>query len=409
MSNDRNSDNIIYIPSIKSCRDYGISRFPTKYSSSDGYGDGLPDFLSGGQFSNWCNPHIRSINTIETSTKENNSMDEVLIEVLTNTPYVPELKKRVVNGIEEWDETYSTDSQTPEFYFRIAPTWESISQEKTHKWEAPQGILSQVLEGVSSLVGGIDDILTTSRNTGNKNRKSAHVVKQNDIVNQYQSTNKETIEIPFILFTKDDFVNDIFYPIMMLTALSYPVRINMRGLHEKIMKESTDKIISEFGDDMSRRERKTAKNNPSDFIRNIMGDNRLFLSTPPPYLRVSHTSNLFFYPHMNIINFDYSFQKPFYNIKNNKMQSRSFPLVAECVLTLRASDLLLSDHYLNMIGRFADNSDSKIEISDTRTPQTNEPNSVTTPEQVANRGRNQYVGIRERQGSGGQGGRGRRN
>jgi hypothetical protein len=362
VSNNRVSDNIIYIPTIKSCRDYGISRFPTRYNSSDGNGDGLPDFMSGGQFSNSQNPHINSINNVLTEGKDSNSMDEVLIEVLTNAPYVPELKKRVINGIEEWQETYSTEAEIPEFYLRIAPTWEDISQNKTHKWEASSGILSSILESVSSIVGGIEDFLVANRNSKSGNRKSAQAVKQNDIANQYKSTEKETLEIPFVLFTKDDFVNDIFYPIMMLTALSYPVRINLKKLQEKIMREASSSILS--NDNIDENER-TQLSSP-DAIRNLMGDNRLFTSSPPPYLRVSHTSNLFFYPHMNITSFEYDFLTPFYNIKNNKMEDKSFPLMANCTLHLQASDLLLSDHYLNMIGRFANNNNSKIEISDTR-------------------------------------------
>ncbi|MFO7778143.1 MAG: enoyl-CoA hydratase-related protein, partial [Nitriliruptoraceae bacterium] len=46
-----------------------------------------------------------------------------------------------------------------------------------------------------------------------------------DVAEQYVSTEKQRITIPFSLFTKDDFVRDILTPLMVLTSLSYPKRV----------------------------------------------------------------------------------------------------------------------------------------------------------------------------------------
>lgn len=345
LSNNRNPRNVLYLPTVESCRDYKVARFPSAYSTTDGAGENIPDFMQGGQFGNSGNKYIKSINEIETSDSPTNSMDEVLIEVLSNQPYVSKMAKRNINGIEHWAETYQAQNEVPEYFLRIAPTWEEITIDKSHKWGQPEGFLSGILDTVNSLVGGLDDLKQSVDSL--QENADAQPIRQQDLVSQYQSTDKEQITIPFVLFTKNNFVRDIFYPIMMITALSYSVRIENPNF-QKELEEGLGEQINES--ELSKKDKTNAKGSLTGMTQNIMANYRLNTSMPPRYLRVSHSSGLFYYAHMNIKSFEYSFKTPFYNIVNNSMQKKSFPLMAECSLTLQASDHLLNDHYLQLIG-----------------------------------------------------------
>ena len=354
--NDRNSNKCLYIPTEKACRDFGIARFPTAYSSSNGAGDGIPDFMQGGQFSK-SSSYVNTINNINTDgNPKGNKMDEVLIEVLSNKPYIPELREIEVNGIKEYKETYSTEAEVPIFYIRIAPTWDNISQNKQHDWGQPGGLFSTILDTVSDVAKGINDIQTSF--SGNK---KAHNVTQTDVTNEYTGSNREELDIEFILFTKNDFVNDIFYPLMTLTALSYPNRIldGVEELQRKMSEEIADENLSKK--DRKKLDKELSENDQS-VIDTISAGYRLNISKPPRFLRVSHSSNLFYYPHMNITNFSYQFERPFYNVSRNKLQVKSFPLVAKCSLTLLASDIMMKGDYLRMLTRFGSDD---IEISQT--------------------------------------------
>ncbi len=362
---DTNSSRVLYLPTQKSCRDYGYARTPEKYNGRQD--DILPDFLSGPQFEK--TNYMSSLRNNEIPTEvDSNVMDEVIIEVLKNNPYasITDSTPITVNGVSQYRETYEGNVEQAIYTIRIAPEWESIDMNVKHNWDSPDSLLSNIIGGVSDIYGVVDEVLTSIRNIDSSSNNSNNrvyypkLVQKVDIRQQYHSTDKETIKIPFVLFTKDDFVKDVFYPITFLTALSYPTKVDFTSIVDRVTERFTESATSTLTTDDNR-------DTISNLVNSVLSGINVDVSLPPPYLRVRHASNLFNYSHMVIQSFSYTFSKAQYNIKDDfTMQERSFPIYANCELTLKAQDVHLSDHYLFMIDemkRFSNNSKEVININ----------------------------------------------
>lgn len=351
---------VMYLPTIKACEEYKLSRTPLKYDTNNAV---VPDFLSGEQYQR--TKYVgQTLTNLDVEEKKNllgsNVMDEVILEVLNNKPYSSTTSEKInINGVDHYQEVYVGDPETVFKTIRIAPNWDSIDRSVSHQWGKPQGLLSQVMDQVNSLLGVMDDVITTVKNAtsaGNKTPDySPKMVKQVDIRNQYQGTDKEEIEIPFTLFTKSDFVSDIFYPIMFLTALSYPVRLSLPELERQFKQKLALNTINSVEDENGQKPPAPGDDSSVEqFLKNIFSGYRIDVSVPPPYIRVSHSSNLFKFDHAVITELNYTFKKPYYNVKgilgSQNLQPRAYPLSADCVLKLKCMDHHLNDYYLRMIG-----------------------------------------------------------
>lgn len=154
-----------------------------------------------------------------------------------------------------------------------------------------------------------------------------------DILKFYQSSADQEMEISFNLFTKSDFLNDVFRPIMFLTALGYPKRL-LSGETPQMLQDTVSNIqkMAQQNDnsvfaniwktitDAGIVNAATGAINNVSALENLIatkysgiGPFRYYISKRPEFLSVRHASGLFYFPLANIIGFNYEFNGPWYN------------------------------------------------------------------------------------------------
>ena len=222
------------------------------------------------------------------------------------------------------------------------PNW--ISQSHQHEYtRGPDDILASTLNTIGGLYENLDSILRVgaagiqavnagslagSKSTGNVYQRKATAL------NKYERSEPQTMQIKFNLFTKNDFLSDVFRPIMFLTSLGYPKRAMSGDTAEfmaEIRKQSSDFIngletnnplISHILKGIQNTGIGTGAQNAANYLNNLeqnlasiggIGPYRYFISKRPEFLSMRHVSGLFYFPLANIINFSYNFKGPWYN------------------------------------------------------------------------------------------------
>lgn len=216
---------------------------------------------------------------------------------------------------------------------------DNLSMDHVHTYSDDNAI-ANVINGLLDTVNGAESIIAggaaalKTLNSGEELSVSQRVNRRLDTINIYQSSAKAKITIPFVLFTRQDFLRDVFQPLMILTALSYPKRKlygNLGSLTEDFGDElkitSTDLIgksspklneaISAIADQL-KGAGATIQNVEKYFATNVgAGPFRYFVSQRPEYLSVRHASGLYYYPLIYIEKFSYNFKGPWYNFQGN--------------------------------------------------------------------------------------------
>lgn len=226
--------------------------------------------------------------------------------------------------------------------FTIYPTNDtnSLAFQHEHSYSSGPGVTG-IISSVMGIVNGADDLLNLTNNvissakSGSEQAAVQNTNRKIDVLEHYESTNKQSMTIDFNLFTKDDFLEDVFKPLMFLTALSYPKRHLKGNLGDSIKKladAANDKtsptfirnisnLLSNAGIDASK---------ISEFINNLdataaetggIGPFRYFIESRPEFLSVRHASGLFAYPLAAIKSVKYEFQGPWYNVDGHKLDS----------------------------------------------------------------------------------------
>jgi hypothetical protein len=209
------------------------------------------------------------------------------------------------------------------------PDWLTFSHDHQYSDENPiSSIANPILNIIST---GINAIRAAENLTGGSNPAAVRVASRIDFIDQYQSTNKLSITVPFILFTKGDFIADIYRPLMFMTALSYPLR--EFGTGSEITDTINDAITyvkskmspeSKDGEDGT-----AAKPKPQNSIEKTLtetgeafdnaiskgniGAFRFVIARRPEYLSVRHASGLFYFKLAVITNITYNFKGPWIN------------------------------------------------------------------------------------------------
>ena len=436
---------LIYLPTQKACEEYGVARTPTKLSNNfpvsgkdelSSNDNGTFDFINGEQFTNKRNNNSNTTdptitkNTIRNPSTEyvkdnkwvfdvlkerrdnsfskdqsagNNfnftnkqlevSSNEIVIEVLTNKPYTisPEygqdglIRAVYKSGLSENSGT-SYDAQAfngpneTVAVFRVLPEGdEFLKFSHSHDWGEPDGILKKIMNV------GVEAGKKLSRASEITSRAGGEPIPEQqyrmDINDKYMSSMKPSLNFKFVLFTKNDFINDIFLPIMTLCYYSSPSRTanvgeNAQVFLNNLMSSQKDvfKDNKELLKDIQETERKIKEENSNiNMINRLSPGVRFLVTDPPPFFRVWHASGLFYYPRMSLNEVSYTFHKPFYNIsgegfandypqegqttpgffeilKNSKrFKDSSFPLYAEVNLNFEGIDPLFFDDFASLM------------------------------------------------------------
>jgi hypothetical protein len=236
--------------------------------------------------------------------------------------------------------------------FTIYPNdmdWLQFNHQHQYSDDFPlKNTANNVIKRGTSFVNGLKVFENLRRGeTVTQDAASARVLGRFDYIDQYESTNKLNIDVPFVLFTKGNFIRDIFRPIMFLTALSYPKRIlnvkdqlgENRGLQAIPIKnalvagesylskaldffnpnqpgvaDSKENKTQKFAERLGEQLGETGSDAAQFLVDNLnLGALRFIIAQRPEYLSVRHASGLFFFKLAVIENFSYHFKGPWIN------------------------------------------------------------------------------------------------
>lgn len=388
----KNSGNLIYLPTIEACDFFKINRLPKNYSGSANgtnrfnmnsqQNNGVQDFntsapspsipATGPQFSTFNSTNYMT--SLKSLTVPAVNTRDIIVEVLTNRPYT--IKTKTVNGVTTSEYEYGKDGNGgPLYRLSISPTNPDgtpfeLQITHDHKWGTQTDIFSSILRGASQLIGQADDFIQKIKNVSNATGNASDGYKQLpnrrfDLAETYSSTEKQTIDIPFTLFTpggtsngEEAFLRDILDPITLITSFSYPKRQSELG------QGVTGELANAVASATQSRTPEQEKLNSLDLINALNPGFRVFVADPPSYVNVYHQGGLFSYKNCYISKFTYKFRN-FVDgsdgeIKNIVTDSGvagilksvvananlAYPVVAECVLSIGSTEPLFSDDFV---------------------------------------------------------------
>ncbi len=418
----KNSGDLIYLPTIEACDYFKINRLPKNYSGSANgvnkinsntvQNTGLQDFntsapspsipATGPQFSTFNSTNymssLKSLNVPSVNTRD------IVIEVLTNRPYT--IKTETVNGITTSVYDYGKDGNgSPLYRLSISPTNPDgtpfelqISHE--HKWGTQTDIFSSIMRGAAQMIGQADDFIQKIKNVSNTTGNATDGYKQLpnrrfDLAETYSSTEKQTLDIPFTLFTpggtsngQEAFLRDILDPITLITSFSYPKRQTEIGQGP----------LGELGNNLAKSVQaetpEQEKMGLLDLMNAVNPGFRVFVADPPSYINVYHQGGLFSYKNCYISKFTYKF-KNFVDGSDGEIKNivtdggvagilksvaananLAYPVIAECVLSIGSTEPLFSDDFVALSNNRANASLSTGGLTSVRTIPSN-PNTVS--------------------------------
>lgn len=380
----------MYFPTIESCKQAGFKRFPAKYDSGsmDGKNRKAAESI-GAQYEKFGSTNqAKSLQKLDVVNGFNPR--DIVLEVLTNQPYT--IKTKTENGVTKSEYNYGGATPEPKYKIHISPTQPvngdfELSVNHQHTWEAAGSIFDKILKGAAELIGNVDDFVTklgnVSKGVQGQNNKDAYKATPNrrvDVAETYVSTEKQSIVIPFTLFTlggEKNFLRDIYDPITLLTEVSYPKRSTATGgidkwLGQKMgVKSSGSEGSGATGTD-TEGQPQSDKEDPGalDAINAINPGFRVFISDPPAYINVYHNGGLFKYNNCYITKFSYKYKlwvdgdgEPLNTLSSDskitdaslKNARFAYPTVAECEIELKTTEPLFADDFNILAQQFSKN------------------------------------------------------
>lgn len=221
-----------------------------------------------------------------------------------------------------------------------------LSQSHKHTWVGgEQDAVAQLFQGAADLLSTGESLLKMANaglnyaKTGSLkgNEFAGNVYNRKlDVLDYYKESDSTPIQINFSLFTRNNFLNDVFRPIMFLTALGYPKR-SLNGDFGKLLdtdiKKTSELLKSKYpGSSFATTvaELLDKAKGVGESVENVermfaeyggLGPYRYFISKRPEYLTVRHASGLFYYPVAYIESFNYTFKGPWYNFDGTPLQT----------------------------------------------------------------------------------------
>jgi hypothetical protein len=428
----------VYLPTKEACEGFKLRRWPSNYSKlkkSDQSGffttlfqslvdtkapDSDPRFLSGPQFENkpanigqqigaqysfgyyngekskWFNSKNGAEGEKEAAGQPANDglTNSVVLEVLSNS--VPRIKhQKAPNGQNGIITTTYEREGAPLLLgnIHILPNLneEGIGFDHVHTYGKQDDIVTNILTSIAGLIGGAGDLLdAVSKGTqglaGEKGRLGPKPITKIDIADTYQSTDKMSITLPFTLFTKNNFIRDVFGPIMLLNVISHPKRTNVRIFEDTIKIYKNIKKVQNPGVTDAELDAQASNLDPEkveNFLNSVIPGFRLFAGAPPSYVNVRHSAGLFYLKNCVITNFSYKYKGPWISTIDNasrdgqnstnsakghipwwkfwlpkpdildlefaNVNTYCWPSYAECSITLRSVDPVFADDWSSLL------------------------------------------------------------
>jgi len=343
----------LHLPTIQACQAYGI---PRSYTASRANRRDEVAFLNGPQFNG-----MRINSTPSTVSNANGDgdtarIDEIKLEFIGNQPY--KMTFTPDNGIQKASFESGKDDVSILDVFIAPNTTDWINFTSKHAWEKPGGLITSLFESVTSLIGAGNGILTKILNATEGAGSDVKLRREQNIVldqaDSYKSSDSIEFTVPFLLWSAgnsiEDWIRDIYLPVMLLTAWSYPRRSRTLSALESATPTETQPATSADSADI--------QGKVQDFVNKIYPGTRITILDPPSYVRVSHTSGLFSFNRCAISSFNFKYLDPwvkatvpegsYLNGMTETLLNKALPMRAECSITLRSIEKLYADDWISM-------------------------------------------------------------
>jgi hypothetical protein len=391
----------LYLPSVNACWDYGLQRVPkanVPFLSSFG----PYKFLRGIQFDSKVFQTSELLTYFGSFFGNSEINDDVILEVVPTSENKINNPERVLT----WG-TNSSGQRVPnltsrqadftgsnnalnlsKIKIRIAPNWQdNLPVTHSHNWGAPNDMISGLLKQVGGGIRNLSQLVQSARQGGG----ATDAVYIDSFIDRYQNTNKQKLTIPFTLFTRNNFVLDILLPILWLNSLTYPqitpeterLQEDVQGIldgnaealirwgNRNVVRRLNPELASGIGDrDLSAV--------VSTFAERV--GMRGIYAQPPPQFNVKHTSGLLLFKRACIEEFSYTFKGPWIKqehegllglaagvangeigdvvnrlvndvyLKKFSFPDRTYPVQAECRITLRELEQVTAEDWMPLIG-----------------------------------------------------------
>jgi hypothetical protein len=252
--------------------------------------------------------------------------------IFQNTPPVPQAKQ--VGNTNLIQNVVPPTTTTSLGTFTIYPSNMDLNMTHNHNYEGiGDNVIASSINSVLDMVNGADALFTlggavlNSINKGSPQAIPQKMTRKLDTLDRYAATDKQEITTEFTLFTKDDFLNDVFRPLMFLTALSYPTRTSSGNLGQSLAQfgaaaaASDSKTIQSLGQLINQASQTAQTIDTATAQAGGFGPYRYFIVKNPEYISVRHASGLFYFPIAVIKNVTYEFHGPWYNYDGTPLQA----------------------------------------------------------------------------------------
>lgn len=360
---------IVTLPTPPALNDFNLNRYVSSYSP-------------GGN--NQKNPFLTvvgvdgenaSMPTGDYDNDPNFFMNEVFVEVFNYQPV--KIKTTVENGVTKASLDYGGGSaaNAPNIIgkFRILLENKDVSISHNHQWKESNSFLSDIYNNFSEVRDkvafgtslGVNGLARAGANTEYQTPVSHKV----DYQKVYERSDYPTVTIDFQIFTNNNFMRDIYIPVMGLTAFTYPKRFS--GRDDQNSPENSDNTWSKVFTALA-----NATNQTENILENVGQQATEFLSltarqytfTPPCLFNIYHQSGLYTYSNCFCKNMNVSYSGPWYNASFDELRifnmvrggqlsqfvnRRSFPSVANISMTFESTELMMRDDFQLIVSDFS--------------------------------------------------------
>jgi hypothetical protein len=225
----------------------------------------------------------------------------------------------------------------------------SLQFQVQNNWGGGEDILTRILQGGAEIVKNISEVWRTGQNLANPKSDDFATVPFSP--KRFKGSEFGDLTITFTLFTRNNFIRDIYKPLIYLKSLCVPSRFGDKEAGDMLV-DDVDEIINAYKEkekeakDKAQAQTEGSKTQEQlkDWAKGILNQ-RLKVVTPPPTFRLEHTSGLFFMNNAAIKSFSFQPEGAWVRAEYDALFGKIFNAAGQKSVAT-ALDRLLQDVYI---------------------------------------------------------------
>lgn len=353
------------LPTPAALNDFNLSRFVR--SASPGNDKNNPFLTVTG-----VDGDNASMPTGTFDTDDNYFMNEVFIEAFNYQPV--KVNTTTENGVTKASLVYGggSGSNAPNIIgkFRVLLSKKEVSLRHGHNWKSSSSMMSDIYNNVAelrdNLAFGSSLLVNAAARAGADAEFQTPVNHKVDYQKVYESSDYPSVTLDFQLMTNNNFMRDVYIPIMALTAFTYPKRFSGTAAQNSPTNSDNNwKTIIANAVNSAQGVIEGTGQQVSEFLSLTA---RQYTFTPPCLFNIYHQSGLYTYSNCFCKSMDITYEGPWYNASFDELKifnmlrggpltqtvnRRTFPSVARITMTFESTELLMRDDFQLILAGFS--------------------------------------------------------